>query len=390
MSPTALRNSVAIAGVGESRVGKVPDRTGLGLAAEAAKLAVADAGIEWQDIDGLLTAYSLTEPYFMLGSVMCEYLGIQPRYAASMVVGGATPGVMLHHAAMAIATGACNCVLIVIGENRRTGQSRDEAVAALTAVGHPNFESPYGPLIPALYGLVAQRRMHEYGTTPEEFASVAVTFRHHASLNPAAQMRDRITVRDVLESRMIAEPLHMLDCCLISDAGGALIVTSADRARDLARQPVYLRGIGESHTHEHVMMARDVIRTGAVESSRIAYEMSGITPSDADVAMLYDCFTVVPIIEIEELGFVQPGEGGAFFAAGHASLGGTLPINTHGGMLSHAHAGAAGGLFGIVEASRQLRNECGVRQVPGAALAVVHVEGGILSSHCTLVLSNSL
>src|ERR1700722_1790026 len=196
MSPSALRNRVAIAGVGESRVGKVPDRTGLGLAAEAAKLAVADAGIEWQDIDGLLTAYSLTEPYFMLGSVMCEYLGIQPRYAASMVVGGATPGVMLHHAAMAIATGACSCVLIVIGENRRTGQSRDEAVAALTAVGHPNFESPYGPLIPALYGLVAQRRMHEYGTTPEELASVAVTFRYHASLNPAAQMRDIITVRD--------------------------------------------------------------------------------------------------------------------------------------------------------------------------------------------------
>jgi acetyl-CoA acetyltransferase len=390
MSPSALRNRVAIAGVGESRVGKVPDRTGLGLAAEAAKLAVADAGIEWQDIDGLLTAYSLTEPYFMLGSVMCEYLGIQPRYAASMVVGGATPGVMLHHAAMAIATGACSCVLIVIGENRRTGQSRDEAVAALTAVGHPNFESPYGPLIPALYGLVAQRRMHEYGTTPEELASVAVTFRYHASLNPAAQMRDIITVRDVLESRMIAEPLHMLDCCLISDAGGALIVTSADRARDLARRPVYLRGIGETHTHEHVMMARDVIRTGAVESSRIAYEMAGIAPADANVAMLYDCFTVVPIIEIEELGFVQPGEGGAFFAAGHARLGGQLPVNTHGGMLSHAHAGAAGGLFGIVEASRQLRNECGVRQVPGADMAVVHVEGGILSSHCTMVLSNSL
>jgi acetyl-CoA acetyltransferase len=386
----SLRNTAAIAGVGESRIGSVPDRTGLGLAAEAAKLAVADAGVEWGKIDGLLTAYSFTEPYFMLGSVMCEYLGIRPSYAASMVVGGATPGAMIHHAAMAIASGVCSTVLIVIGENRKTGQSRDEAVRALTAVGHPNFENPYGPQIPALYALVAQRHMHEYGTTPEQLASVAVTCRYHASLNPAAQMREPIVVADVLASKMIAEPLHLLDCCLISDAAGAIIVTSAERARDLARTPVYLRGIGEMHTHEHVSMARDLTSTGAVESSRIAYQMAGVAPADFDVAMLYDCFTVVPLIELEELGFVGPGEAGAFFEEGHAMLGGTLPVNTHGGMLSHAHAGAAGGLFDVIEASRQLRGECGRRQVADAKLAVAHVEGGILSSHCTLVLSNGL
>ncbi|MEE3853016.1 hypothetical protein VZC37_21955 [Gordonia sp. LSe1-13] len=385
----SVKNKVAIAGVGSSRVGKVPDRTGLGLAAEAAKRAVEDAGIGWDEIDGLLTAYSMTEKYFMLGSVMCEYLGVRPKYAASMVVGGATPGVMLNHAAMAIAAGECSTVLIVIGENRKTGQTRDEAVAALTTVGHPNFENPYGPPMPALYGLVAQRHMYEFGTTSEHLASVAVTARYHASLNPEAQMRTPITVDDVLDSKMIAEPLHLLDCCLISDAAGAIIVTSAERARQLTTSPVYLRGISEFHTHEHVSMAGDLTHTGAEVSGRAAYEMAGVVPGDFDMAMLYDCFTIVPLIELEELGFVARGEAGEFFAEGRARLGGQLPVNTHGGMLSHAHAGAAGGLFDIIEASRQLRGECGERQVNGAELAVVHVEGGVLSSHCTLVLSNS-
>jgi acetyl-CoA acetyltransferase len=281
-------------------------------------------------------------------------------------------------------------VLIVIGENRKTGQTRDEAIAALTTVGHPNFENPYGPSLPALYGLVAQRHMHEYGTTPEQLASVAVTARYHASLNPEAQMRQLITVDDVLNSRYIAEPLHLLDCCLISDAAGAIIVTSAERARDLAPKPVYVRGISEFHTHEHVSMAQSLTSTGAEVSSRAAYDMAEVSPSDFDFAMLYDCFTVVPLIEMEELGLAERGAAGEFFAGGLARVGGKLPINTHGGMLSHAHAGASGGLFDIIEASRQLRGQCGERQVDGAQLGLVHVEGGILSSHCTIVLSNTV
>lgn len=385
-----LGNKVAIVGVGESRIGAVPDRTGLGLNAEAAKLAIEDAGLDRSDIDGLLTGYSFTEPYFMLGSVMCEYLGLQPRYAASMIVGGATPGAMLHHAAAAIHSGSCTTVLIVVGENRKTGQTRDQAVSALTAVGHPHFENPYGLPMPGFYAMVARRHMHEFGTTSEQMASVAVTGRYHASLNPAAQMREPITIADVLASKMIADPLHLLDCCLISDAGGALVVTSAERAKDLAKPPVYLRGIGEAHTHEHLVMAPSLTRTAARESAAIAYEMAGVGPADIDVAELYDCFTIVPIIELEEMGFVEPGEGGAFFEEGHARLGGRLPVNTHGGMLSHAHAGPAGGLFDLAEATRQLRGECGGRQVPQAELALVHVEGGILSSHCTAILANRL
>ncbi len=388
MTISSLKNKVAIVGVGESDIGRVPHMTGLGLNAQAAKRALDDAGLSVSDIDGVLTAYSFTEPYFMLGSVICEYLGIKPRLNASMIVGGASPAAMLRHAAHAIALGQAQAVLVCAGENRATGQSRDAAVAALTAVGHPYFEQPYGTSIPSFYAMIAQRHMYEYGTTKAQLAHVAVNTRKHALLHPNAHMKKPSTLEDVLSAKPIADPLGMLDCCLISDAGGAFIVTSADRARDLKARPVYLQGIGEFHTHEHLMCAPSLTEFGAIHSGRAAYDMAGLGPQDIDVAQLYDCFTIVPIIELEELGFCKPGEGGAFFEQGHASIGGRLPVNTHGGMLSHAHAGAAGGLFGIVEAVRQLRGGLGARQVEGAEVALVHNEGGILSSHCTVILAN--
>ena len=383
-----FKNKVAIVGVGESDIGKVPGASGLGLNAQASKRALDDAGLEVSDIDGLLTAYSFTESYTMLGSSLCEYMGLQPSLCASMVAGGASPGIMLRHAAQAIAMGLAKTVLVCAGENRATGLGRDAAVAVLAQVGHPQFEQPYGGSIPGFYAMVARRHMHEFGTTREHLASVAVNTRAHALLHPNAHMKSPLTVEQVLASKPIADPLAMLDCCLISDAAGAFIVTSAERARDLRMKPVYLLGVGEKHTHEHIMCAPSLTQFGAAEAGRIAYEMAGIRPVDVDLAELYDCFTIVPIIELEELGFVEPGAGGAFFEQGHARLGGKLPVNTHGGMLSHAHAGAAGGLFGIVEAVRQLRGGEGVRQVKGAELALVHNEGGILSSHCTVILSN--
>ncbi|WP_454753542.1 thiolase C-terminal domain-containing protein [Cupriavidus necator] len=385
-----LRNKVAIVGVGESEIGKVPHMTGLGLNAQAARRALNDAGLKVSDIDGLLTAYSFTEPYFMLGSVMTEYLGLKPRYCASLITGGASPAVMLKHAAEAIAAGQCNTVLVCAGENRATGQSRDSAVASLTAVGHPYFEVPYGASIPAMYAMIARRHMAEFGTTREQLAMVPVTSRRHALLHPNAHMKAPLTMADVLESKPIADPLNMLDCCLISDAGGAFIVTSAERAKDLKSKPAYLAGIGEFHTHEHLICADSLTEFGAKRSGETAYQMAGMTPADIDVAELYDCFSIVPILELEELGFCGRGEGGAFYADGHAALGGRLPVNTHGGMLSHAHAGAAGGLFGIVEAVRQLRGGLGPRQVEGAEVALVHSEGGILSSHCTAILTKDL
>jgi acetyl-CoA acetyltransferase len=386
--PASMKNKVAIVGVGESDIGKVPNMTGLGLNAQAAKRALDDAGLKVSDIDGVLTAYSFTEPYFMLGSVLCEYLGLKPRFSASVVCGGASPAVMLKHAAEAIVSGQAETILVCAGENRATGVSRDAAVAALLAVGHPYFEQPYGGSIPGYYAMIAQRHMHVYGTTREQLAHVAVNTRAHALLHPNAHMKKPVTLAEVLDAKPIADPLGMLDCCLISDAGGAFIVTSAERARDLKARPAYLQGIGEYHTHEHLMCAPSLTEFGATESGRIAYEMAGLGPQDIDVAQLYDCFTIVPIIELEELGFAERGAGGAFFAEGHARIGGKLPVNTHGGMLSHAHAGAAGGLFGIVEAVRQLRGGLGERQVQGAEVALVHNEGGILSSHCTLILAN--
>ncbi len=387
-TPASLKNRIAIVGVGESDIGKVPNMTGLGLNAQAAKRALDDSGLKVSDIDGVLTAYSFTEPYFMLGSVLCEYLGIQPRFNASVVSGGASPAVMLKHAAEAIASGQAETILVTAGENRATGQSRDAALAALLAVGHPYFEQPYGGSIPGYYAMIAQRHMHVYGTKREHLAHVAVNTREHALLHPNAHMKKPLTLEQVLEAKPIADPLGMLDCCLISDAGGAFIVTSAERARDLKCKPVYLQGIGEYHTHEHLMCAPSLTEFGATQSGKTAYQMAGLGPQDIDVAQLYDCFTIVPIIELEELGFAKPGEGGAFFAEGHARIGGKLPVNTHGGMLSHAHAGAAGGLFGIVEAVRQLRGGLGERQVQGAEVALVHNEGGILSSHCTVILAN--
>jgi acetyl-CoA acetyltransferase len=297
---------------------------------------------------------------------------------------------MLKHAAEAIVAGQAETILVCAGENRATGQTRDAAVAALMAVGHPYFEQPYGASIPGFYAMIAQRHMYEYGTTREQLAHVAVNTRSHALLHPNAHMKVPLTLEQVLGAKPIADPLGMLDCCLISDAGGAFIVTSAERARDLKSRPAYLQGIGEYHTHEHLMCAPSLTEFGARESGRVAYEMAGLAAQDIDVAELYDCFTIVPLIELEDLGFCKPGEGGAFFAEGHARLGGRLPVNTHGGMLSHAHAGAAGGLFGIVEAVRQLRGGLGARQVQGAEVALVHNEGGILSSHCTVILANAM
>ncbi|PLC55921.1 hypothetical protein CR155_02450 [Pollutimonas nitritireducens] len=387
-SPASLKNKVAIVGVGESDIGRMPHMTGLGLNAQAAKRALDNAGLKVSDIDGLLTAYSFTEPYFMLGSVLCEYLGLKPKYNASMVVGGASPAVMLKHATEAIASGQAETILVCAGENRATGQTRDAAMAALLAVGHPYFEQPYGGSIPGYYGMIAQRHMHVYGTTREQMAQLAVQTRQHALLHPNAHMKTPLTVEQVLSAKPIADPLGMFDCCLISDAGGAFIVTSAERARDLKSKPIYLQGIGEYHTHEHLMCAPSLTEFGATESGRVAYEMAGLGPQDMDFAELYDCFSIVPMIELEELGFCGRGESGPFVVEGNTRIGGKLPINTHGGMLSHAHAGAAGGLFGIVEAVRQLRGGLGARQVEGAEVALVHNEGGILSSHCTLILAN--
>lgn len=352
---SGFAKAVVIAGVGETKLGKVPEYGCLQLYAAAAREAIQDAGLTLADIDGVLTIDAMAEPYRIHCTVFSEYMGIQSRYSMTCSNGGATSCAMVAHAAAAIHAGFCNNVLIVTADKLATGFTREQAIAAMAeSAGHPQYERPYRPIIPAMYALAAHRHMHEFGTTSEQLAEVAVVHRRHAALHPNAQERKPITRDDVLGSRMIASPLHMLDCSLVSDGGGALVVSRADQLRNLKRPPVYVLGAGEGHLNEHVHQARDLTTCGAAVSGQLAFRMAGVTPADIDVAMLYDCFTITVVIELEDLGFCKKGEGGPFVESGAITLGGRLPVNTHGGLLSHGHPGRPGGIFHIVEAVRQL------------------------------------
>lgn len=379
----SLKNKIAIVGVGDTEVGVVRGLSATQLYVKAARLALEDAGITKNDVDGLITCVSFAEPYLYHAEMIAEYMQIFPRYCITAPSGGGTTLAIMHHAASAILTGMCNTVLITMADSQVSGLSRAKAIEAMAGAGHPQFERPYGAPIPGFYALVARAHQHAYGTTDEQRAAVAVACRKHASMNPAAQMRDPITVEDVLKSRLIADPLHLLDCSLVSDGGGAIIMTSAERARDFKRKPVYLLGVGEGHSHEHISQAHSFVASAAKDAGERAYAMAGLGPRDIDVAELYDCFTPVVIIELEDLGFCPKGEGGRFVEGGRIQLGGELPVNTHGGLLSHCHPGHPGSIFSVTEAVRQLRGECGPRQVKDAKIALVHAQGGILSTHCT-------
>jgi acetyl-CoA acetyltransferase len=383
-----MKLNAAIAGVGTSRVGQVADRSALQLQADAAQAALADAGLRMTDIDGLLTTPVRVEHWNMPCGVVANHLGVKASYLSTVDVAGASGCAMIHQAAMAVATGQASAVLCVAGQNLLTHGSRAKAVKSMAEGGsaHPQFEVPYGPIVPSLYALVAQRHMHEFGTTPEQMAEVAVTLRRHASLNPNAHKRELITVSDVLKSRMITAPLHILDCAIVSDGAAAAIVTSIERARDLKKRPVHLLGQGYGLRHSHIGEHVDLMSTGAVDSGRGAFKSAGLTPVDIDVAQIYDCFTITVIIELEDLGFCKKGEGGQFVEGGRIGIGGELPVTTHGGLLSGGHPGLGGGFFHVVEAVRQLRGEAAGRQVCDAEVALVHGNGGVISIHCTIIL----
>lgn len=383
---SSLRGKVAIVGAADTEVGIVPHMSATQLCVDAGLRAIKDAGISKDQIDGLITCNSFAEPYMYHAEAIAEYMQIFPRVCLSVNTGGGTTFSVLHHAASAILSGMCDTVLITMADSLKSGLTREQAMSMQVSAGHGQFELPYGPSVPSLYALIAKAHMNQYGTTEEQFAEIAVACRIHASLNPTAQMRELITVENVVNSRMIADPLHLLDCSLISDGGSAVILTSAERAKEFPNQPVYLLGIGEGHSHEHISQARSLTTSAAVESGQRAYEMAGLGPNDMDFAQLYDCFTPTVLIEIEDLGFCEKGEGGAFVENGEIQLGGKLPINTHGGLLSHCHPGNPGSMFALTEAVLQLRHQAGDRQVPGAQLGLVHGQGGIMSSHTTMIL----
>ena len=382
---TRKQHTARITGVADTAMGELPGSTAMGLHAEATTAALKDAGLTAADIDGVLCGYSMTMPHLMLSSVFCEYYRLRPSFNTAIQAGGATACIMLANAVALVESGACRHVLCVTGDNRLTGMTRDGAVAALASVGHPEFEQPYGMSVPAAYALVAQAYLHEYGIGRDELSAISVAARAHAALHPKAYKRDPLSLAEVANSRVIASPLRLLDCCLISDGGAAVIVSAADAARD-TRKPVRVLGSGQGHTHEHIMAAPSLTDFGCKTSSAMAFAQAGVTAAEIDVAEIYDSFTITLLTELESIGFLEKGEAGKAALAGDISLGGRLPVNTHGGLMSYGHSGAAGGAFHIVEAAHQLRGEADARQVAGAGLAFVHGDGGILSAHCSLVL----
>jgi acetyl-CoA acetyltransferase len=375
----SARGKAAIVGAAESDLGAVgPGFTPLDLIGQATERALTDAGLEKKDIDGL---FSASVYYQMPTLAVGEYLGIRPRYSDATMMGGSSFVSHLLHAAAAIEAGLCEVALVAYAST----QLSEGGFRGVSDPPNP-FETPYRPRYPvSMYALAASRHMYEYGTTREQLAEVAVAARQWAKLNPNAFMRDDLTVEDVLASRMISSPLSLLDCCLVTDGGGALLVTSTERAKDLRMPPVYLLGAGEAHWHRNISQMPDLTVTAAADSGRRAYEMAGVGPESVDVTMLYDAFTINPILFLEDLGFCEKGEGGAFVEGGRTAPGGELPVNTNGGGLSYNHPGMYGLLL-LIEAVRQLRGECGERQVEGAEVALAHGNGGVLSSQVTAVL----
>ncbi|MEU8270794.1 acetyl-CoA acetyltransferase [Sphaerisporangium sp. NPDC049002] len=382
MSGPELRGAAAIVGVAESDLGEVgPDRYAIELAAQASAAALAEAGLSTRDVDGLFCAIAGRG---MAPLDMAEYLGVRPRYTDGTMVGGSSFVSHLHHAALAIASGACEVALIAYGSTARSDSGRGRLSTGPPEL--PSYEAAYRPRMPVTgYALAAARHMHQYGTTRTHLAEVAVAARRWARLNPKAFVRDPLTIQDVLDSRVISSPLSKLDCCLVTDGGGAVVVTGAERARDLPRPPVYLLGAGEAHRHRSISQMPDLTVTAATESSARAYAMAKLGPGDVDVVQLYDAFTINTILFLEDLGFCAKGEGGDFVSGGRIAPGGALPVNTNGGGLSYCHPGMYG-IFPLIEATRQIRGEAGGRQQPDVTIALAHGNGGQLSSQVTAIL----
>ncbi len=376
-----LRKKIAIIGAAETDVvGSIPDVTQLGLHGQAARNAIRDAGIDKSQIDGLACAGESVV-------AVADYLDIQPRYIDGTSVGGSSFMIHVAHAVLALEAGYCNYVLITHGESGRSRVGRAGwGSQAATVPGQ--FEAPYGVFGPPnTFTVPVVAHMKKYGTTEEQIASVAVATRAWASQNPRAMMRDPITVEDVLNSRLIAWPIHLLECCLVTDGGGALILTTADRAKDFKKPPVYILGTGEGAENMMISSMHDFTESLAFRNSASrAFEQAGIDRKDVDHLMLYDAFAHTPMYGLEALGFVEPGESGPFFEAGRSAPGGDLPINTNGGGLSYTHTGMYG-MFALQESVRQLRGEAAA-QVPDVKVSIAHGPAGFFAAAGTVIMTN--
>jgi len=368
----SIKGKAAIVGVYEHPLRWAPHKTQYQIMAESARGALDDAGLSLKDVDGLFTS-----GVSGMGIVsLAEHLNLNPDFLDSNSIGGSSFVSHTAHAAAAIAAGYCNVALILYGSKWASDRFAIGTGGASGGDPSEQFENCYGPTTVGDYALTAQRHMHEFGTTSEQLAEIAVTMRRHASMNPHAKFRDPITVEDVMTSRLVSSPLHLLDCCMISDGGGAVVVTSTERARDLKKKPVHLLGAAESCYHTSAGV-RDLTNAAAKQSGPKALERAGVAHKDINMAMVYDSFTITVLVTLESLGFCKKGEGGSFVQNGRIGLGGALPINTDGGGLSSNHPGMRG-IFLVIEATKQLRGECADRQVKDCKIAMVHGTGGTL------------
>lgn len=382
---------VCIVGMGETTVGRLEGSTSLGLQADASRLALADAGLEPREVDAVFNLDPYTQAMSMFAQSLLEYMGLKPRVAATIDAGGTvTPMHMILNAIAAIGQGYAEVALCAFGENALTG--RPKGVHGLPqgpSLGQEEFEEPFGCIgmvIP--YALVAQRHMYRYGSTKEQLGAVAVSARRHAGLNPRAQMRKPMALADYMAARPIADPFGLLDCSVMSDGAGAVVLATVERARDLRPTPVRVLGFGGKATHKNVNQMPDLDELGLEPAGAMALGRAGLSIADADFCCIHDAFTISTVLGVEALGLCGAGEGGAYAAAGQLDLGGPCPVNPHGGLLSHAHVG---GMNHVCEAVRQLRHEAEPeRQVPGAEVAVVSGNGGVFSLCGVMVMGRGL
>ncbi|WCR10800.1 thiolase [Paracoccus stylophorae] len=380
MSGRHLRGKSAIVGMATAGMGEAPGFSAMELLGQAAVSAVADAGLALQDIDAVFAA---TSGHAFPTMSVVEYLGLRPRFFDGTNVGGSSFEMHLLQATMALEAGLCDAALICYGSNQRTAGGK------LVSMSEPQWhETPYHPRHPiTAYALAASRHMAQFGTTREQLADVALAARGWANLNPQAFARGPLTRDEVLSARMISDPLTKADCCLVTDGAAAVVLTRADRARDLHEKPVYFLGAGVANYHRSIVEMPDLTTTAAVDSGRRAFAMAGVDRADLDLTMLYDAFTINTILFLEDLGFCPKGEGGRFVEDGRIAPGGELAVNTNGGGLSCVHPGMYG-LFLIAEAVAQIRGQTGKRQVQDCNLALCHGNGGTLSSQCTAILGS--
>ena len=365
MNRSHIARKAAIIGVGQSAIGRTPGRRSLDLMLEATDRALESAGLDVTAIDGLITLPSMTEHWLMPAAVVAQGLCLEPKFLTTINLTGAGGVAMIDQAAMAIAAGACETVLCVAAEPLLSGMTRDRAVSVMAcSAANREGECYAGATVPSLYALIAARHMHVYGTTCEELASVAVQMRKHAALNANAHFRNPISLSDVLSSKVIATPLHLLDCAPVSDGGAAVIVVSAERARQLKTDSARLLGCGYGISNAYLTDAKDPLVTGAGMSGKTAFLNAGLTPRDMQFGCLYDCFTITLLMELESLGLCPRGESGAFVSSGGIDRSGSMPINANGGLLSGGHPGLPAGLLPVVEAARQIMKEAGAHQLP--------------------------